>query len=145
MKIDKSRLKMGTWYEDKDGNVIPYEYGAELPENAYTKHRCFPLELHEDIYMVRDKDGNIVDSSRSNEKLITLCTHIGGGNSDVIVAMVNSGDYTLPEAISVYGSACERCANVLIYKYLNGKDGYPEHSEQWEACNTECYFCKDEE
>ena len=69
---------------------------------------------------------------------------IGGGNQEVIMAMVNSGDYALEEALVVYSSACERCMNVLAYKYLNGKDGYPEHSEEWEKCNTVCDFCRGE-
>ena len=39
---------------------------------------------------------------------------------------------------------CERCMNVLAYKYLNGKDGYEEYSEEWLKCPTVCQFCKDE-
>ena len=69
-------------------------------------------------------------------------TSIGGGNQDVIMAMVNSGDYTLQEALVVYSTACERCMNVLAYKYLNGTDGYEEYSDEWKKCNTECDFCK---
>lgn len=64
------------------------------------------------------------------------------GNQDVIMAMVNSGDYTLQEALVVYSTACERCMNVLAYKYLNGADGYEEYSDDWKKCNTECDFCK---
>lgn len=29
-------------------------------------------------------------------------------------------------------------------KNLNGADGYAEHSEEWEKCNTKCDFCKSE-
>ena len=39
-------------------------------------------------------------------------------------------------------SECERCGNVLLYKYLNGKDGYEEYSQEWEKANTECDFCR---
>ena len=61
------------------------------------------------------------------------------------MAMVNSGDYTLQEALVVYSTACERCTNVLAYKYLNGADGYEEYSDEWKKCNTECDFCKNKE
>lgn len=74
--------------------------------------------------------------------LIDFHTSIGGGNQDVIMAMVNSGDYTLQEALVVFSTACERCMNVLTYKYLNGADGYEEYSDEWKKCNTECDFCK---
>lgn len=76
--------------------------------------------------------------------LIDFHTTIGGGNEDVVLAMVNSGDYRLSEAIAVFGNACERCMNVLAYKYLNGADGYEEYSEEWHKTNTVCDFCKGE-
>ena len=62
----------------------------------------------------------------------------------LILAMANSGDYTLKEAIAILVNACERCLNVLANKYLGDEEGYPEHSEAWEMCNTECDFCKGE-
>nr|DAO07742.1 MAG TPA: hypothetical protein [Caudoviricetes sp.] len=74
--------------------------------------------------------------------LIDLHTSIGGANQDVIMAMVNSGDYTLQEALVVFSTACERCMNALAYKYLNGAYGYEEYSDEWKKCNTECDFCK---
>ena len=69
---------------------------------------------------------------------------IGGGNEDVVLAMANSGDYSLSEAIAVFGNACERYMNVLAYKYLNGADGYPEYSEEWKKANIVCDFCREE-
>lgn len=83
------------------------------------------------------------DEGTTLTHIISFNTTYGSGQ-DVILAMVNSGDYTLEEAISVYSSACERCMNVLAYKYTNGADGYAEHSKEWEKCNTECSFCKNE-
>lgn len=89
------------------------------------------------------RGGRKWDEGTTLTRVISFNTTYGGGQ-DVILAMVNSGDYTLEEAISVYSSACERCMNVLAYKYTNGADGYAEHSEEWEKCNTECDFCKNE-
>lgn len=66
-------------------------------------------------------------------------------NEEVVIAMVNSGDYTLKEAIIIYATACERCVNVLTHKYTGGKDGYKEHSEEWKKANTYCEFCESEE
>jgi hypothetical protein len=61
-----------------------------------------------------------------------------------ILAMVNSGDFTLTEAIIAYAESCERCLNVLTHKYTNGEDGYAEHSPEWEKCGTSCKFCSDQ-
>ena len=146
MKIDKNRLKLGIWYEGKNGEYIPYD-GANFdpPKDAYTYHASFPLEVSEKIYIVRDENGKIVDKPFNERHLMTGTSSIGRCTCDVILAMANSGDYTLPEAIAVYSNACERCMNVLTYKYLNGKRGYPEYSEQWERCGTVCDFCREDE
>jgi len=64
-----------------------------------------------------------------------------GSGEDVIVAMVNKGDYTLSEAILVYSTACERCMNVLQHEYTDGKEGYAEFSDEWHKCNTVCLYC----
>jgi len=62
-------------------------------------------------------------------------------NDEAILEMVNSGDFTLSEAIIVYATSCERCMNVLIHKYTNGEDGYAEYTEEWKECGTSCQFC----
>ena len=140
MYIDKSTIHQGIWYEDKDGNFIPYDsdFNLDPPENAHTRHVCFPLEIKERVEFLKDDEGNLVEKPST----ITWSTHIGGGNAPIILAMANSGEYTLPEAIAVYAEACERCSNVLAYNYLNGEDGYAEGSEEWLKCNTECRFCR---
>lgn len=186
MNIDREKLKMGIWYEDKNGKMIKKtdDYSCDIPEGVVTYHSCFPLEVTEKIYKVHDKnekssckhkrkwwekDNGLIKGYKGHTCAACGCsqlrkwwqpwgrkwdygteatlllehhTGIGGGNQDLILAMVNSGDYTLKEAIAVLASACERCLNVLAYKYLNGADGYAEHSEEWKKCNTVCDFCK---
>jgi len=70
--------------------------------------------------------------------------HCSWNDEKTILAMVNSGDFTLSEAILVYATACERCMNVLVHKYSNGEDGYAEYSEEWQKCGTSCQFCRNE-
>lgn len=137
MQIDKTKLPVGIWYEDENGNIIPYDQSVEMPKEAKSRHVSFPLEVREEIWFSDSKN-------KSGKPDITWSTHIGGGNEDVILAMANSGDYRLSEAMALYASCCERCMNVLAYKYLNGKDGYAEYSEEWKACNTVCRYCKGE-
>lgn len=136
MNIDKSKLKVGLWYTDEEGNYIPYEEGT-TPDGAVYAHSCFPLEVTEHVYKMRE-DGSYGEKDR----VLTFNTNIGRGNGRLIVAMVNSGDYDLYDAIAVYASACERCMNVLWDKYLPGEDGYAEFSEKWHAANTVCDFCR---
>ena len=186
MKIDKSKLKIGLWYEDGNGNVIPHDINCvDPPDEAVTYHTCWPLRLTEDVWAYytnkdicrhplkyrertfgwvkgikgcrckgcgKEKIGKKYipfflmkwQTGSSSYELFSGHTHIGSGSQDCIVAMVNSGDYTLEEAIVAFGNACERCMNVLLYKYLDGKEGYPEYSEEWKKCGTVCEWCKDE-
>ena len=139
MKIDKSKLKMGLWYEDEDGNFIAYSGDTvDHPENVRSYHVSWPLEVREEVWFLND-------GKREGKPDITWRTHIGGGNQNVLLAMANSGDYTLSEAIAVWANACERCMNVLAYKYLNGSDGYPEYSDEWKKCHTRCAYCREED
>lgn len=136
-----------------------------ISHNAEEKARC----KHKRKYLKKDKDlikgykgrictscgcsqtrkwyepwGRKWDSGASVTPLMDTHVHIGGGNEEIILAMANSGDYTLSEAIAVYAQSCERCSNVLAWKYTNGQDGYPEYSEEWKKANTVCQFCEDE-
>ena len=186
MNIDKSKLKIGLWYEDENGNIIPHDNeSVERPEGARTYHTQYPLEIREDIYGFYDKKkrcrhplkyrkrtGGWIKGIKGCEctacgrekvgktyipfifmpwqigadsyHVMTGSTHISRNSEDVILAMANSGDFTLGEAIIAYANSCERCINVLCYKYLDGIEGYPEYSEEWQKCNTVCEWCKDE-
>lgn len=64
-------------------------------------------------------------------------------SEDLVLAIVNSGDYTLKEAIIIAATACERCMNALAHKY-GLKWGYPEYGEEWKETGTVCQFCKGE-
>lgn len=155
MKIDYSKLKKKSWFEDENGNEV-----EKNNPNACFYRYCFPLELHDciDEYCYHPK--NLIVKficskskifykwiSKGKEKtfkrIFTGTTSFGSKwAQDCIVSMVNSGDFTLEQAILVYANSCERCMNSLLYKYLDGKKGYEEFSEEWKRCNTECYFCK---
>ena len=155
MKIDYTKLEEKFWYEDENGNKV----GEEDP-NACIYRRCFPLELHEMIYeyCYHPQNSFIKYLCKKSKKfykwiskgkdktfreIVGTTTSFGSKLSqECIVAMVNSGDFTLEQAIWVYANSCERCMNALIFKYLNGADGYEEHSEEWNNCNTHCDFCK---
>lgn len=78
-----------------------------------------------------------------SRKVFESSVHLSNATGKLLVAMVNSGDYTLAEAILVYSKACERCANVLWHKYTQGKEGYEEYSEEWNKSNTNCIFCSE--
>lgn len=169
MKIDLTELKRFHWFEDEDGNIYD-EIGHDLPNDkdyftyhvidpcnyieALDEYCCHPEYEHKNnsfyqamlhfkwFYKLMYKKYR---KHRTFKRILT--SNIGFRSKfsqDCIVAMVNSGDYTLAEAIYVYCNSCERCMNVLLYKYLNGADGYEEYSEEWKKCNTVCKWCEGE-
>lgn len=143
MNIDKSKLKLGIWYTDDDLNYIPYtdHLPFELPEGATLVHTCFPLSIVTDTYRLKDKSGGY----GTKDKICSSETILSAAGDKLILAMVNSGKYTLSEALVILANACERCLNVLWDKYFPGEDGYPEYSEEWYNAGTVCDFCKDME
>lgn len=147
MKINLEKLKMHSWFEDEAGNIYPNTPSLDLPKDKehFTYHSVFPCKYTEELYeycIHESKDP--VNMTFSH--LLSMNVSYGSKTSqECIVAMVNSGDYTLEEAIFVYTNACERCSNVLLHKYLNGADGYEEYSEEWYKANTVCDWCKEEE
>jgi hypothetical protein len=185
MNIDKKELRLGIWYEDKEGNMYRNDdYSVEKPnEKIVTRHVCFPTEINERIEQYysnkdtcrhplrfrkrtygwikgikgckctkcgKEKVGKLYipfalmkwDNGNDAFPILTTNYHLGKSTRDCVVAMVNSGDYELDEALCIMANSCERCMNVLLYQYLNGKDGYEEYSEEWKKCNTVCDFCK---
>lgn len=158
MKIDYTKLEKKFWFEDLEGNIVD----EEDPKASIYRH-CFPLELHDQIdeYCYHPKNPIIKFLCKKSKKfykwiskgkdktfkqILDSTTSYGNKwSQDCIIAMVNSGDFTLEQAVWVYANSCERCMNVLLYKYLDGKDGYPEYSDEWKKCNTVCDFCKDED
>lgn len=139
MKIDKRELNRWFWFEDENGKIIEEE---DIRDDAQyvTYHSLNPLRLSEEISTFNyDKE----KGCRGFEHLVNFNTGFAA-MQDVIIAMVNKGDYTLGEAIVLCATCCERCMNVLAYKYLDGKDGYEEYSEEWYKANTVCKFCKED-
>ena len=170
MKINLEKYKKYHWFEDKEGNVYDAVGVEPLPDDkdyfiyhviescvyseTLIEYSYHPKHLHEDNsfyqamlhfkwfrnYMFRKMKKR--KDQMTFLDIATFNTTFNAG-SDCIVAMVNSGDYTLGEAIYVYCHSCERCENVLERKYLGEEYGYEEYSEQWKNCNTECEWCKD--
>ncbi len=121
------------WYEDADGNRVgefyPGDY-AEPGDGTHTQHSQFPNELRHGI-LVLNEDGT---SS-------SLGAGMSSWSSDLVTAMVRSGDWDVADAIMVAGQSCERCGNVLRHHY--GLDGYPFASEKYWQAGTCCEMCRD--
>ena len=153
MNIDLERFR-NYCYEDEKGNIVE---DKDNYKGRLFYRSCFPCQISESIDTydyhpkgiykfliklpiisrhVKKKIG------RTFKPLATFNTTYGSSlGQKCIVAMVNSGNYTLEQAIWVYTKACERCMNVLLHKYLNGAEGYEEFSEEWQKAHTQCDFC----
>lgn len=132
LHIDKKKL-LTLWYENEDGDkYIPksMETPDQIPIDKYPYQVSqFPTQLTTTYLKCSDdKSEEIAEGHQTWPE-------------DLVLAMANSGDYSLSESILIAAQSCERCLNVLCYEY-GLDDGYPEGSEQWEKCGTSCEFCK---
>ena len=148
------------WWEDENGDKLEHDMKcAEVKKNArfYVVRRACEYVTQVDEYCYHPKNAfvKLLCGNKALRKIISRgkiktfkpifrgCTSYGSEFSGkCIVAMVNSGEYSLSDAIHVYNNACERCMNVLLFKYLDGKEGYPEYSEEWMKCGTVCDYCR---
>ena len=164
MEINLDKLHKHSWFKDENDNEYENKFDdIDLKDKDYlTYYSIFPLTMNEEVseYCYHPKNvfvkwlmkksakfSKYMLHKHRNEKtfkhIFTGSTSYGTKWSQkCILAMVNSGDYTLEEAVYIYCSSCERCMNVLLYKYLNGEEGYAEFSEEWKKANTCCDFCK---
>lgn len=124
------------WYEDENGNKrVPDKEGDNRPLEFKYYVSNFPTQLTITyIRLYEDGEGN----TYSNR----IATVTSSWSPDLALAIVNSGDYTLGDAILIMAKSCERCLNVIYNHYMGPEEGYPELSEQWHKCNTKCKFCE---
>lgn len=133
-KIDKSRL-LTLWYENEKGDkYIPDLKDAlhNIPIDKYPYQVSqFPNVLRTTYLKCYDDKSEEVASGESS------------WSEDLVLAIANTGEYSLSEAILIVVQSCERCMNALAHKYNIGW-GYPEHSKEWNKCGTSCEFCKEQ-
>lgn len=76
-----------------------------------------------------------------------VVTMNSGWDSNVVNAMVRSGDYGAKDAALISATCCERCWNVLLYHYhvqreeVGDDHGYPIGSDEEMMCGTSCILC----
>lgn len=124
------------WHEDEDGNRLPEpdDEGTEaaydlVPEGAAYQFSQFPCQLTESVLRLED-DGTSTEIMRGNK----------GFPSDLVTAMVRSGQWDVGDAIMVAAQACERCLNVMLDHH--GLDGYPFGSDEYWRAGTSCSMCE---
>lgn len=136
MNINKDDLNT-LWYENENGDKhVPDMEGGpmdDIPEGYEYQMSQFPNVLRT-IMLGLNEDGTSYE--------------IGWGEStypeDLVLAMANSGDWSLGDAILIVANSCERCMNALAEQY--GLDwGYKEYSDEWQKSNTVCDFCREDE
>jgi hypothetical protein len=127
------------WYEDEQGNKLPYMYYGVPPidyENfdrarwKYT-HTRFGNEIHHKIF-----EGD------SSKPLITFTNAFASCTADLAIAIHQVEGLHLSEALVIAATSCERCLNVLLHHYQCSDDkGYSKESEQAQKVNTHCELC----
>lgn len=135
VSIDPKHLE-SLWFENEEGDKFFIDWenweGLSADEGYDYMFSRNPDVLVERMH-VRNEDGNWEE----------LCVGESSFPEDLVLAIVESGDYGLCDSITIASICCERCMNALAHQY--GLDwGYPEFGEEWRDCSTSCQFCEDE-
>lgn len=138
--LDKANL-MWLWFEDEHGNKVECDCrdgsgpGPDSHPYAYSR---FPREVTTHCYHRRTSDGGYGTkdaifaggSTWSEDLVLAMATGANGGRK-----------FKLSDAILIGSQSCERCMNALAHHY-GLPWGYPEGSDQWKKCNTQCEMCR---
>jgi len=90
---------------------------------------------------VKKKDEKWSETKWNGNRSDEISRGDSGWSPDLVLAMTNSGDYELPDAILIAANSCSRCMNALAYQY--GLDwGFQVGSEEWVKTGTSCQFCE---
>jgi hypothetical protein len=128
VKVDHSKIPTHWWETENGERWIPpgNELDETPPAGFIYQHFMFPCQVVHKCYRGKNM----------------ILNGYNGYAPGLAHAIANDDDnaFMLDDAIMVATIACERCMNVLSYKYDLGW-GYPEYSDEWKECGTECVFC----
>lgn len=148
----KLKVKKKTRFPVQTSNQAAQAFGRAM-QNCQSQLKDMEQKAYEDGFTVGEDWSNTINTVTTMMALRRLYGFSTKRLLDVIrtankyVEMANEGEMSVLSMMQDIdeSTACERCMNVLAYKYLNGADGYEEYSDEWKKCNTECDFCKNKE
>lgn len=120
-------------YRFLDDKLQPYE-GTDFP--SLDTHKWMDVRLTPALKIMAFNLRNI-----SGSPLEIREKEINAINPDLVCALVKIEGMNLVDAITFAGECCERCNNLLGYRYSLGY-GYPHTSDEAEKCSTKCSCCK---
>lgn len=157
MKLDIIDKPKTYWYEDLDGNEIPWDIngpGNPFPDNyedGEVYQHSVGLEVHHSICkefknpawpirILKWVIKKMPNSWQGNPcQLYAGHSTIGSGFS-VIRYLIENRDFTLDEAAIAYSNMCERCMNICSWE-VEGHDLTLEES-YLKSSRTHCDYCE---
>lgn len=146
MKIENCNL-FTLWVEREDGSD-KREFGImadgsqpDVPPPSTHPIACvrFPTTVTTEYFRRRPDGGyggddKIAAGSQSAPESLVIAMAVGANGQP---------KRRLRDALVIASHACERCMNTLAH--IHGLDwGYPEGSDDWLRCGTECDMCRDD-
>lgn len=132
------------WYENDlgDRRLPDYSGGPDMPDGFKYQWSRFPCTVHEDVCC---SQGRIASGSMSYSPALVLA--LTRPTLVERLRQLRRGHWmprlSLPQAILVAATSCERCMNVLLWR-AGTKDGYELKSAEWTRARTCCEMCSHE-
>lgn len=133
------------WYENAAGERWnpPDRYAGDPPPPDGFEYQHFrnPCELHDSICTSEGRLATGCQTWSPNLVVNMVRPRLWTRLRQLLRCAWLPPLHTLGDAIIITATSCERCINVLHYRYVTG-DGYAYGSPEWLRCPTECDYCR---
>jgi len=153
MKLDKISKPKTFWYEDKEGQEIPYDTRQGFPDDfeggeMYQHYRG--VEVRHSIckqykepawpvkalkWMIRE----MPNSWQGNSSQVYAGSSTVGPSYPVIKYLIEHDGFSFNEAVVAFSLMCERCINYYLVVLANEQVS-PDY---FDTVNTSCEYCKE--
>lgn len=152
MKLDNINEPRTFWYEDQDGNDVPFEWG-DVPkvEGGCYQHSVNMEVSHSICTQFEDPAWPIrflkwlikkmPNSWKGSPSQLCRGTSTINGCYPIVKYLVEKRDFSFNDAAVVASQLCERCMNICLWE-LEGHDLTLEES-YLSNTTTFCDYCKD--
>jgi len=132
------QVSQSIWYENEKGERWYPDLAAGGPP---THPPGYPLQVSRlpNILVTRLYD---LSEIRQGDSLVM--TTEASYSEDLVLGLVHRGGYSLGDAITIAGGACDRCMNSLAYA-VGLPWGFPQYGREWQNTHTECEWCRQQE
>lgn len=150
--IDRISKPCTFWYEDTDGNDVPFDWQKGMPNRKWHAQHSKSVLVQHTICFGHNKNGKdlwpvklakwLIRKMPDSWKKPTVSFSFNSTINccfSVVEYLIQQRNFTFNDACVAVADACERCMNILIWE----AEGKPVDNNYLKTANTNCKYCEE--